>query len=166
MSTLHLTWRPAYRVAVALLTFAAVAPAAGAQDNGDRSTSAGVFTDAQARRGQQTFQIYCMSCHAPSDYTGDTFKMSWVSQTAFDLFESIRTQMPEDAPASLQRQEYADVVAYIFSLNKYPAGSAELPTDEAGLRKIKIDAPPGAHAMHGTSEWSRTAHALPLRHLR
>lgn len=165
MNTLHLSWRPARGFIAGLLATVTLSPSALAQDNGDRSTAAGVYTDAQARRGQQTFQTYCVSCHAPSDYTGDTFRTSWVSQSAFDLFESIRTQMPEDAPGSLQRQEYLDVVAYIFSLNKYPAGSAELPTDEAGLRKIKIEAPPSDLATrpaHGA--WS--ARALRLRLLR
>lgn len=165
VNTLHLSWRPARGFIRGLLASMALSSVAVAQGNGDRSTAAGVYTDAQARRGEQTFQVYCVSCHAPSDYTGDTFKLSWVSQSAFDLFESIRTQMPEDAPGSLQRQEYVDVVAYIFSLNKYPAGSAELPSDEAGLKKIKIDAPPSDLSTRRAHDaWS--ARALRLRLLR
>jgi hypothetical protein len=50
--------------------------------------------------------------------------------------------MPEDNPGSLERQQYIDVLAYIFSLNAYPAGANDLPGDDDGLKKIKIDNPP------------------------
>jgi alcohol dehydrogenase (cytochrome c) len=46
--------------------------------------------------------------------------------------------MPADAPDSLKPQEYADVVAYLFSVNKFPAGEKELAVDEAALASIKI----------------------------
>jgi alcohol dehydrogenase (cytochrome c) len=46
--------------------------------------------------------------------------------------------MPADAPDSLKPQEYADLVAYLFSVNKYPAGEKELPVDPDALDGIKI----------------------------
>jgi len=69
-----------------------------------------------------------------------------VTKSVFDIFDTIRSQMPEDNPGSLERQEYVDVVAYIFSLNSYPAGANELPTDDDGLKKIRIDNPPASTA--------------------
>ena len=46
--------------------------------------------------------------------------------------------MPADAPESLKPQEYADLVAYLFSVNKFPAGETELPTNQEALEKIRI----------------------------
>jgi mono/diheme cytochrome c family protein len=110
--------------------------------NGERKVSAGVFTPAQATRGENAYKVNCVSCHATSDYMGETFQLAWLSRTAFDIFDVIRSQMPEDNPGILARQEYVDIVAYIFSLNRYPAGSADLPGDDDSLKKVRIDAPP------------------------
>ncbi len=92
------------------------------------------------------YRTSCESCHTKSEYTGDKFKVAWVSKTVFDIFDVVRTQMPEDNPGSLERQEYVDVVAYIFSLNAYPAGAGDLPGDDDGLKKLRIDSPPPAVA--------------------
>jgi hypothetical protein len=72
----------------------------------------------------------------------ETFKVAWVSRSAFDIFDQIRKLMPEDNPGILSAQQYADVVAYMFSLNGYPAGQAELPAQDEPLKRVKIDAPP------------------------
>ncbi len=44
--------------------------------------------------------------------------------------------MPEGDPGSLQPEEYADVLAYLLSLNDYPAGDQPLPPDVAVLSTI------------------------------
>lgn len=142
--------------ALSLITLCAVTAASGAQDSAaaapaERVATSGVFSAQQAGRGEGVYQTSCQSCHAKTEYTGDTFKVAWVSKTAYDLFDVIRTQMPEDNPGSLERQEYVDVVAYIFSLNAYPAGEAELPPDDDGLKKVRIDNPPGAFSSRQTS---------------
>ena len=59
--------------------------------------------------------------------------MAWVSKTAYDIFDVIRTQMPEDNPGSLERAQYVDIVAYIFSLNAIPAGTADMPGEDAAM---------------------------------
>ena len=118
---------------------AAAAPA-------ERPATSGVFSQTQAERGEGTYKTSCQSCHTRSEYTGDKFKVGFVSKTAYDMFNQIRTEMPEDNPGSLERQEYVDVVAYIFSLNAYPAGEADLPADDEGLKKVRIDNPPGGLA--------------------
>ena len=100
----------------------------------------------QAERGEGTYRTSCQSCHTKTEYTGDKFKVAWVSKTAFDIFNTIRTTMPEDNPGSLERQEYVDVVAYIFSLNAYQAGEGELPGEDDALKKVRIDNPPSEFA--------------------
>ena len=46
--------------------------------------------------------------------------------------------MPEDNPASLTDQEYVDVVAYMLSMSRMPAGGDELPPDAGGLAHIVV----------------------------
>lgn len=122
----------------------------------ERPLTSGVFSQKQAARGEGVYKTSCQSCHATSEYTGDKFKVAWVSKSVFDLFETIRTQMPEDNPGSLERQEYVDVVTYIFSLNAYPAGENDLPADDEALKKVKIDNPPGGDlALKATSRATR-----------
>ena len=47
--------------------------------------------------------------------------------------------MPTDDPASLSRQQYADLTAYIFSVSGFPAGERELPRDLPALNQISIE---------------------------
>lgn len=110
---------------------APTAPAAGAM-------AAAGYTSAQAQRGQQVFQEVCSYCHSPSDWSKPEFLRAWSDKPVHDLFDLIHTTMPQDAPGSLSRQQYADVVAYILSLNNVPSGSAELGTDDASLRSQRI----------------------------
>jgi hypothetical protein len=46
--------------------------------------------------------------------------------------------MPYDAPGSLTKQQYADVVAYVLKMNGYAAGEAELTPSAAALKKINL----------------------------
>ena len=142
LSRLSMT-RPA--VVAGLLALATPAHA-GAQDStnggGDRPVSSGVYTSAQAKRGAEAFLVNCVSCHSTTDYTGETFTLAWVSRTAFDIFDQIRKQMPEDNPGILSAEQYTDIVAYMFSLNGYPTGQTELPAQDEPLKRVKIDAPP------------------------
>jgi mono/diheme cytochrome c family protein len=135
------------RLALPTAMMLILAGAARAQDSAaaapaERPVTSGVFSQQQAQRGEGIYQVSCQSCHTKSEYTGDKFKTAWVTKTAFDIFDVIRSQMPEDNPGSLERQQYIDVVAYIFSLNAYPAGQADLPGDDDGLKKVRIDNPP------------------------
>ena len=116
----------------------------------ERKVTTGVFSAKQAERGEGSYKSVCQACHAKTEYTGDKFKTQWVSKTAYDVFDQIRTTMPDDNPGALERQEYIDLVAYIFSLNAYPAGEADLPGDDDGLKKVRIDNPPAAFAVRST----------------
>ena len=104
------------------------------------STLAGVYTDAQADRGEGVFKKSCLECHVPADYQGDAFKSKFVGGSVFDMFEDIRTSMPQSDPGSLPKQQYADLLAYLFKLNGLPSGKAELGIEPDSLKKIKVEA--------------------------
>ena len=107
----------------------------------ERSTLAGVYTDKQADRGSDVFGSLCTGCHTTASNKGTSFKNFWAGTSAWDLVSKIGDEMPKDDPGSLSMRETTDVVAYFFRLNGMPAGSVDLPQDEAALRKIKIELP-------------------------
>jgi mono/diheme cytochrome c family protein len=147
------------RLALSMMVSLALAGPVRAQDSAaavvERPLTSGVFSAKQSERGEGVYKTSCQSCHAKSEYTGDKFKVAWVSKTVFDVFDQIRTEMPEDNPGSLERQQYIDVVAYIFSLNAYPAGANDLPTVDDSLKMIKIDNPPGQFSARQPSRVTR-----------
>ena len=46
--------------------------------------------------------------------------------------------MPQDAPGSLSRQEYVDIITFILEKNDAAAGETELSADEDTLRAIVL----------------------------
>jgi mono/diheme cytochrome c family protein len=105
------------------------------------TTASGVYTPGQASRGEQTYMSICVACHPPGTYTTPAFKEKWNGTLLSDLFGLISHTMPKQEPASLQPEEYADVVAYLLKINGAPAGKRELPADEKVLEKIRISMP-------------------------
>jgi mono/diheme cytochrome c family protein len=104
-----------------------------------RSTASGVYTDEQATRGRDTYQMQCKSCHTPASHTGPTFASWWDRKPLSDLYQFVTTRMPKNEPGSLQPDEYADLIAYLLKLNDLPSGSEPLPADSVALKKIRID---------------------------
>ena len=127
---------PARRAAQALQADAPSSVAEGVLSGG--SVLDGVFTSAQASRGEQTFNRVCASCHDTGEFSGGRFRLSWVGRTAGDLFDTMSTLMPEADPGSLSPDAYASLIAYLFRLNGYPAGEVALPTDLAALQRVQI----------------------------
>jgi len=112
----------------------------------DQTTWSGVYTEAQAKRGEALYADRCSSCHAP-DLTGldqapalagNDFNTNWNDLSLNDLFERIHISMPGDKPGTLSRQEVADLVAFILQRGNFPAGQAELSTQAEALRGIKF----------------------------
>ena len=112
----------------------------------ERSVWDGVYSDAQSKRGEKLYADSCSSCHA-ADLTGsqivpalvgDDFLTKWNGSMAGDIFELIRTTMPQDAPESLKPEQVSDLLAFMFSKNRMPSGKTELAGDFEGLKAIRI----------------------------
>jgi S-disulfanyl-L-cysteine oxidoreductase SoxD len=107
----------------------------------------GVYTSQQSDRGKSLYQKQCLSCHGASldgsgpvpPLAGADFKSNWNGQTVDDLFEKMQTSMPADQPGRLSREQNADILAFLFASNGFPAGQKELPTDAAILQKIRFE---------------------------
>jgi S-disulfanyl-L-cysteine oxidoreductase SoxD len=118
-----------------------------------RSVWDGVFTQEQADRGRPLYNQHCASCHADTlmggemspPLVGGEFLSNWNGLTLGDLFERIRTSMPQNKPGTLSREVNADITAYILSVNKFPAGKTELPHSAEFLREIRIDSEKKQH---------------------
>jgi mono/diheme cytochrome c family protein len=55
-----------------------------------------------------------------------------------DMFTYIATNMPMNAPASLSKDEYVKILAYILKQNGYPAGSKPLTYQTASSAKVLV----------------------------
>ena len=136
---------------------AALIPGAGAEAFQDvkpdaaagTSVHAGVYTDDQAKRGEEVAAKLCTSCHGPDLSGGEAgpslvgleFIGNWNNLTLADFFDRVHATMPADAPGTMTPQQTSDVTSYVLKLNKFPAGPAELATDLASLKGIKIEGP-------------------------
>jgi len=116
-----------------------------------RSANDGVYTAEQAKRGEMVYTDMCAACHDPAltggvgpALSGKDFFASWKEMTVGDLFSKIKNEMPLTAPGTLTPDQTADVVSYILSFNKFPAGSTALGTDPAPLKEVKITEPKSA----------------------
>ena len=103
-----------------------------------RSTRDGVYTEEQARRGEEVANDLCFACHV-EDWFAESLLPSWDGSPLSFLYDLISTTMPEDQPGGLSPQQYADVLAYIFELNGLPAGKAELDAKKEALGQITIE---------------------------
>ena len=63
----------------------------------------------------------------------------WNGKSVGELLEVTGRSMPKDAPGSLNRQAYADLVAFILSKNNIPAGRTPLDRDPERLKRILIE---------------------------
>jgi len=117
------------------------APLYGAPNSQEKSVKAGVYTAAQAGRGEELFRSKCASCHAPNRFTDELFYMSFAGKPLWEMYDVISDTMPEDNPGSLKPQEYADVITYLLKLNMFPEGQDELPPTKEVLSTIKMEKP-------------------------
>ena len=114
----------------------------------------GVFTEAQATRGQAVYPGACGLCHgrrlngAADDpdmrstppLARARFLRVWEGRSLAALFQYTRVTMPEDNPNSLTDQEYVDVIAYMLAVGGMPTGDDELQPDPQSLARVVIRA--------------------------
>jgi mono/diheme cytochrome c family protein len=105
----------------------------------------GVYTQEQAARGAALYTQHCGACHAPTltgaeapALTGIEFNSNWNMLTLGDLFERIRTSMPQDDPDKLTAQQKVDILAHMLSVGNFPAGMTDLPRDAQVLSQIRF----------------------------
>ncbi|MCC6735465.1 MAG: hypothetical protein IT534_04985 [Bauldia sp.] len=96
----------------------------------------GAFTAEQAERGMTAYNARCAICHG-EDITHAVMNYADAGQ----FYGFISTEMPASAPGSLQPQMYADIIAYLLSVNGFAVGPQELLPDLAVLEQIVIKAP-------------------------
>lgn len=157
---------PARSTAVAAAVIVAAAAIGGsaraAQTPGKRSVMDGVYTTDQAARGRAQYKKRCVLCHldngqghaavpvipgesleregdaeAPA-VAGEPFQKKWNGRTAWELYGTMASTMPVGSPKTLSPQEYADLLAFLFELNKFPAGQSELTPAREQLESITI----------------------------
>jgi cytochrome c len=130
---------------VVLLFFASTSIPRSEESN----TGTILYSEEQAHKGHDLYDVHCASCHGAAlegqgslPLSGATFRARWADDrhSVDDLFYIIRTLMPYGQPATLSKQEYIDIIAYILMVNGYPAGAQPLPLDPRILKRITIKA--------------------------
>lgn len=112
-----------------------------------RSVWDGVYTEEQSKRGEEVYKKECAACHGAEltggesapPLTGGAFQANWNGLTLGDLFDRIRKTMPQAKPGSLTRQQGSDVLAFMLSANKFPAGKTELYRQSEMLKEIRFE---------------------------
>ena len=104
-----------------------------------KTTLAGVYTAAQAQRGEETYYNSCVNCHPKGTYAGPSFKSNWAGRPLSDLYDWVLTKMPKNDPGTLTPAESVEVIAYILQQNKMPAGKTALPANPPALDAIRIE---------------------------
>jgi mono/diheme cytochrome c family protein len=126
-------------IAAAFLLTLAVATPVTTQTSpaSPQTTLDGVYSPAQATRGDGTFSSLCTGCHTASSFEGGSFRV-WADTPLSELYAYLVETMPEDAPGSLTPAQYADIVAFLLKTNDMPAGKEDLKPDTAALARITI----------------------------
>lgn len=130
-----------------LFMVSALVISVGAQAPAGKSTNDGIYTEAQAKRGDVLYKEQCATCHGDNlegsgpmpPLAGKDFLVNWQGKTVGDLFEKTHTTMPATAPGTLTPAQAADIVAHMLAAGKYPAGTTELDSKLEVLQAIKID---------------------------
>ena len=127
--------------------FPVLAAFAGEAIADDAASEGRVYSEAQAVRGEVLYQQHCSQCHGArllgnpaAPLTGEAFRGRWEDgkHTLDDLYYIIRSLMPNSAPGTLSKAQYADVVAFILKINNYPAGEAELVPTAAAMKGVTL----------------------------
>ena len=132
-----------------------------------RTAREGVYTDAQATRGQRLFTERCTPCHGQTlqglvgpPLTGDEFLKVWAIQSLSVLVTKIQTTMPEDDPGTLTKGQATDLVSYILQVGKFPGGKTELAAIDDVLKQVLL-APVAAAAAAALTPVASHAPSFP-----
>jgi mono/diheme cytochrome c family protein len=129
----------AFAFSVAFIVVAAAQSTASASKT---TVWQGVYTEAQAARGQTAYASHCTSCHRDdlSGYNsilkGPRFIHNYRESSLNVLFDKTKTTMPRGAAGTLSDQTYIDIVAYMLKANEFPPGAQELRVED--LFKVQV----------------------------
>ena len=120
--------------------------AAGRLEAQEQSTWSGVYTSAQASRGEEVYHSSCSVCHGDDlsggemgpGLAGNSFISFWDGLSLGDLYNVMSVSMPQDNPGSLDTAQYVDVIAYMLQESELPTGNGEL--SEGALGDVAIQA--------------------------
>lgn len=108
----------------------------------------GVYTSAQANRGQDVYDKSCAECHqadlsgggdeASAVLRGGDFFARWNNKALGELYRAVSIGMPKNAPGSLKRDAYVDIVAFLLKKNQVPAADTDMTSDLKKLDQILI----------------------------
>lgn len=113
-----------------------------------RTIHDGVYSEAQADRGETLYLDQCATCHgqdlggmgvAPA-LTGGNFLWTYDGLTVDVLFNRIRQTMPPDDPGATGAEGTTDIIAYLLQSNGLPAAERALPSQSAVLGMIRWSA--------------------------
>ena len=145
-----------------------------------RTVLDGVYTEAQAVRGEAAFTANCAKCHEGADVdgpplSGDPFIDRWREDSLAALFSFIKTRMPRDTPGKLTDSAYRDILAFLLQDNMYPSGAKELNAEVlSSVLLVGKDGPKplptnalvlvvGCLASGGANDWTLTGATEPAR---
>jgi mono/diheme cytochrome c family protein len=150
----------------------------------DKTVLDGVYTPAQAKRGQTAYESKCASCHRSDlggfsgpPLKGDLFMDRWREFRLHVLYDLVKSTMPADNPGSLSEAAYLDIQAYVLQANGIPPGTKELtPEAVASTLLVGKDGPKplstsaqvevvGCLTLDSGNGWFLTQAAEPVRTL-
>ena len=108
-----------------------------------RTVQDGVYTDAQAARGQGMYAKQCAACHGDKlqgaqapPLTGDGFLLIRQGESLADLASKIRNTMPAGAQGTLTPPQTVDLIAHLLKTGGFKPGAAELASADEALGRI------------------------------
>jgi cytochrome c1 len=114
------------------------APAAAPAAPAATGAPAGLFSQAQANRGRDSFRSMCTECHTAGEFSDNAFKVKWSRRSVGDLYEFIHTAMPDDAPGILTEAQAIELTSYILEMNGFESGSRQMDPDQAALDAVSL----------------------------
>ena len=104
-----------------------------------RSIADGVYSAAQAARGQQLYKEQCGACHGAlmegtvgTPLAGESFLANWSARSLTSFVDKIQKTMPFESPGSLTRAQSIDLAAYVLQTGKFRAGQSDLTESALG----------------------------------
>jgi S-disulfanyl-L-cysteine oxidoreductase SoxD len=116
---------------------------------GSRTANDGVYTEEQAKVGEQIYFEQCATCHGDAlegmgpmpPLAGADFLINWRERTVGELFTKNHETMPATAPGTMTPEQAAAVTAYMLKSSEFPAGAVALEARVEPLREIKLGTP-------------------------